>query len=78
MATAERARDAHDLGGQYEKLLATVGKLQTDLQRTVGVCQVRSVGVQVGLFEVGRNLKSGSKSIPHDLVWAELPLGQRS
>lgn len=29
------------LGGQYEKLLATVGNLQGDLQRTVGVCQVR-------------------------------------
>ncbi|CAM9789285.1 unnamed protein product [Pylaiella littoralis] len=27
------------LGGQYEKLLATVGNLQGDLQRTVGVCQ---------------------------------------
>ena len=30
------------LGGQYEKLLATVGNLQGDLQRTVGVCQVRT------------------------------------
>lgn len=29
------------LGDQYEKLLATVGNLQGDLQRTVGVCQVR-------------------------------------
>lgn len=28
-------------GGQYEKLLSTVGNLQGDLQRTVGVCQVR-------------------------------------
>lgn len=36
---AARDRPA-SLGGQYEKLLATVGNLQGDLQRTVGVCQV--------------------------------------
>lgn len=46
MATAASASPAGDpgstsLGGQYEKLLATVGNLQGDLQRTVGVCQVR-------------------------------------
>ena len=37
----DAARDRpSSLGGQYEKLLATVGNLQGDLQRTVGVCQV--------------------------------------
>lgn len=37
----DAARDRPgSLGGQYEKLLATVGHLQGDLQRTVGVCQV--------------------------------------
>lgn len=40
-ASPDAARDRPgSLGGQYEKLLATVGNLQGDLQRTVGVCQV--------------------------------------
>eukprot|EP00903_Cladosiphon_okamuranus_P005510 g5490.t1 len=39
-AAASPAGDpGSSLGGQYEKLLATVGNLQGDLQRTVGVCQ---------------------------------------
>lgn len=39
-AAADTREAAASLGGQYEKLLATVGNLQGDLQRTVGVCQV--------------------------------------
>lgn len=39
-AAAADTREAASLGGQYEKLLTTVGNLQGDLQRTVGVCQV--------------------------------------
>lgn len=47
-ATAADSRGdaaADSLGGQYEKLLATVGSLQGDLQRTVGVCQVLSLSL---------------------------------
>lgn len=41
-ASPDAARDRPaSLGGQYDKLLATVGNLQGDLQRTVGVCQVQ-------------------------------------
>lgn len=50
MATATAAAgdpgSSSSLGGQYEKLLATVGNLQGDLQRTVGVCQVRVARVE--------------------------------
>lgn len=46
-AAASPAGDpGSSLGGQYEKLLATVGNLQGDLQRTVGVCQVRVARVE--------------------------------
>ncbi|CBJ30404.1 conserved unknown protein [Ectocarpus siliculosus] len=48
------------LGGQYEKLLATVGSLQGDLQRTVGVCQ--SLGSQ------NDKLKSNYEAVRTELI----------
>lgn len=54
------------LGGQYEKLLATVGSLQGDLQRTVGVCQVRAVVLACSAFHcslVGRRWRYSSMCI---------------
>lgn len=47
----------NSLGGQYEKLLATVGNLQGDLQRTVGVCQV------------GRCVRGGSKPYEKSILY---------
>lgn len=57
-ASPDAARDrTSSLGGQYEKLLATVGNLQGDLQRTVGVCQVSGLPVCGRKTEVGRPWK---------------------
>eukprot|EP00904_Undaria_pinnatifida_P009883 jgi/Undpi1/6024/HiC_scaffold_2.g01298.m1 len=57
----DAARDRpSSLGGQYEKLLATVGNLQGDLQRTVGVCQ--SLGSQ------NDKLKSNYEAVRTELV----------
>ncbi|CAM9127504.1 unnamed protein product [Choristocarpus tenellus] len=39
MASPQESISSSSVGGQYEKLLATVGNLQGDLQRTLGVCQ---------------------------------------
>ncbi|CAM9723282.1 unnamed protein product, partial [Ascophyllum nodosum] len=51
---------AAGLEGQYEKLLSTVGNLQADLQRTVGVCQ--SLGAQ------NDKLKSHYEAVRTELI----------